>query len=70
MTVETPSSRWIPVEEYASDAGCPPSELVSLILDGALPGRRFDLRWYVAGPLVTLERAEPAVFERGQLRLH
>ncbi len=54
------SSKWIPVEDYAADAGLQPSELVSLILDGGLPGERRGNRWYVARPLVVLEPAGSA----------
>ena len=48
-------SKWISVEEYAADAELHPSELVSMILDGRLPGERQGDRWYVAAPLVLLE---------------
>src|ERR1700744_5145078 len=48
------STRWIPVEDYAAEAGMPPSELVSAIIDGNLPGERQGDRWYVAAPLVEL----------------
>lgn len=48
------STKWIPVEDYAADADLKPSELVSMILDGELPGERQGNRWYVAAPLVVL----------------
>jgi hypothetical protein len=57
LIMETPdhSSKWIPVEDYAAEAGLHPSELVSMILDGALEGERQGIRWFVAQPLVVLQ---------------
>ena len=54
MATDDTPLKWIPVEEYASDAEMTPSELVSMILDGQLPGERRGNRWYVAAPLVRL----------------
>ena len=55
METPNPSSKWIPVEDYAADAGLHPSELVSMILDGVLAGERQGSRWFVARPLVVLQ---------------
>ncbi len=54
MATDDGRAKWIPVEEYAADAEILPSELVSMILDGKLPGERHGNRWYVAAPLVQL----------------
>ena len=54
------SSRWISVEDYALDAEILPSELVSRIVDGELPGRRHGNRWFVATPLVVLKQGGAA----------
>lgn len=58
MTTNDGRAKWIPVEEYAATAEMPSSELVSLILDGQLPGERHGNRWYVAAPLVELVHPE------------
>ena len=55
METGNQSSKWIPVEDYAADAGLQPSEVVSMVRDGGLPGERRGNRWYVAQPLVALE---------------
>lgn len=55
MTTDNHSSRWIPVEDYAAETDLEPSVLVSMIIDGDLPGERQGNRWYVARPMVVLE---------------
>jgi hypothetical protein len=54
MSSDRESSKWIPVEEYALESEMLPSELVSMIVDGELPGERRGNRWFVAAPLVVL----------------
>jgi hypothetical protein len=54
MATDDARLKWIPVEDYAADMEIEPSELVSMILDGQLPGERQGNRWYVSAPLVQL----------------
>jgi hypothetical protein len=54
MNIGLDASTWMSVEDHSLDAGVSPSELVSMILDGHLPGERRGNRWYVAAPLATL----------------
>jgi hypothetical protein len=54
MATGKQSSQWIAVEEYALDTKIPHSELVRMIVDGELPGKRQGNRWFVASPLVML----------------
>jgi hypothetical protein len=54
------ASKSIPVEEYVAHSELHPSELVSMILDGVLPGELQGNRWFVARPLVVLEMPESA----------
>lgn len=58
MATGNQSSQWISVEDYAANAELEPSEMVSIILDGNLPGERQGSRWYVAAPLVVLVPGE------------
>ena len=55
MEAGSRSSQWIPVEDYAAAADLEPSILISMILDGELPGEQQGNRWYVARPMVVLE---------------
>jgi hypothetical protein len=61
--------KWITVEDYAGDADMAPSELVSLILDGLLPGERQGNRWYVAAPHVVLVLPQPAAANTAVLKI-
>lgn len=60
---------WRPVEALASEWGAPVSEIVSLILDGAVEGKRSGNRWYVLRPVVTLHYPNPADRRHAELRL-
>jgi hypothetical protein len=60
---------WIPAEQYAAERGLEASEVVSRIIDGALPGRRDRQRWYVARPPVMLHFPDPANLDVAELRL-
>lgn len=59
---------WRPVEELAADWDIPVSEAMSLILDGDLEGKRFEHRWYVVRPVVTLHYPYPD--DRQHAELH
>ena len=59
---------WRPVEELADEWDAPVSEIMSLILDGNLEGKRFDYRWYVVRPVVTLHYPDPADRSQAELR--
>jgi hypothetical protein len=54
MTHEATEPGWIPVEDYVADTEIRASELVSLIIDGHLPGGRFGGRWFLEPPVVAL----------------
>jgi hypothetical protein len=69
MATDDRRLKWISVEDYAHDAGMPPSELVSRILDGRLPGERQGNRWYVAAPNVVLVLPETAAYDTAVLKI-
>ncbi len=56
MSTTQQAPQWIPVEDYAADAGMDPRELITLIMNGSLPGKRLGDYWFVARPLVVLEQ--------------
>jgi len=60
MATEDGRLHWMPVEDHAAETGIPASELVSMILDGQLPGERHGNRWYVAAPLVQWVYPDPS----------
>lgn len=59
---------WRPAEELASEWAIPTSEVVSLILDGDVEGKRFEYRWYVPRPTVNLYYPDPD--DRRHAELH
>lgn len=59
---------WRPVEELAAKWDVSVSEVMSLILDGDVEGKRFAYRWYVVRPVVTLHYPDPG--DRGHAQLH
>jgi hypothetical protein len=59
---------WRPVEELAAEWDAPVSEIMSLILDGDLEGRRCDYRWYVVRPVVILQYPDPNDRSEAELR--
>ncbi len=48
------ATEWFTAEDYAADLGITPSEVISMILDGALTGERCGDRWYVIQPVVVV----------------
>lgn len=50
---------WMTVEDFSASFDRLPSEAVSQVLDGLLDGLRYQDRWYVARPRVTVRYPNP-----------